>query len=368
VEINIKNVAANDEDVHLQFAIHDTGIGIPEEKLASLFDNFKQANASDTRKYGGTGLGLSISKQLVELQGGNIAVESTVGSGTTFSFTLVFPKGSPERLAERLGSEQKADGSALNGLRILLADDNEYNRLVATEALHAKADVLIDEALNGEEAISMMEQADYDVVLMDVQMPVMNGLDATMRIRNKLPAPKNQTPVIALTASMLRTDLDKCTRAGMNTYVPKPFKTWQLITAIAEVTGRKGIIVPPQRKKENTADIIADNISISDLTYLTKFCENDQKKMKQYIRLYLKAIPAFKENIQAATAKKDFIELAQHLHTIKPKMMMMGMKATAELAHNMEQLCGERNESAWQQVSVIIAQADRSVEELSDKC
>jgi CheY-like chemotaxis protein len=176
---------------------------------------------------------------LVALQGGDIWVESEEGRGTTFFFSITYPEGSETRLRERVGEEAKADGSMLRGLRILLVDDNEFNRMVAAETLRSKAQLVIDEAGDGEEAIRLVKQNEYDVVLMDIQMPVMNGLDATRYIRSNLPAPKNNIPIIALTASLLRHDFDKCLEAGMNSCVPKPFKAWQLIGALADVTGRK---------------------------------------------------------------------------------------------------------------------------------
>jgi signal transduction histidine kinase/tetratricopeptide (TPR) repeat protein/ActR/RegA family two-component response regulator len=239
VKIEVASTSREAEQVSLLFSVTDTGIGIAEDKLDSLFESFNQAQSSDSRIYGGTGLGLSISRQLVELQGGKIAVSSKVGSGTTFSFELSYPSGSPQRLQQRTQKEKKADGTMLNGLRILLVDDNDYNRLVASETLHSKADVAIDEAQNGQEAIDMLRQNNYDIVLMDIQMPVMNGLEATRYIRSKLPPPKNTTPIVALTASLLHTDADRYAEAGMNSYLHKPFKTWQLIGVIAAVTGRK---------------------------------------------------------------------------------------------------------------------------------
>ncbi|MGA3014737.1 MAG: tetratricopeptide repeat protein, partial [Bacteroidales bacterium] len=162
----------------IRFSINDTGIGIPEDKLQTVFESFSQAKTSDTRTYGGTGLGLTISKQLVELMDGKISVESKEGSGTTFSFEINFPFGSPERLKEQRSAEQ-IEGSILNGLKILLADDNEYNRIVTHDTLTSKANVEIKEVTNGKEAIDLLSQQDFDVVLMDVQMPLMDGYEAT---------------------------------------------------------------------------------------------------------------------------------------------------------------------------------------------
>ncbi|MES2703523.1 MAG: tetratricopeptide repeat protein [Bacteroidota bacterium] len=247
VTIEVKPVTNTAGHVSLQFHVTDTGIGIPADKMDKLFHSFKQVHSSDSRVYGGSGLGLSISRQLIELQRGEITVSSTVGVGSTFSFELSYPVGSAERLREKMLEEQKAEGSVLNGLRILLVDDNEFNRMVAAETLRLRAKVHIEEAINGEEAVKMLQANDYDVLLMDIQMPVMDGLEATKYIRSNLAAPKRSVPIVALTASLLRGNIEMCTAAGMDSYVPKPFKAWQLIAALAEVTGRKGAKVKGER-------------------------------------------------------------------------------------------------------------------------
>ena len=139
------------------FSIVDTGIGIPRDKLETVFESFSQASASDTRKHGGTGLGLTISKQLVELMKSRIKVESEVDSGTIFSFKVTFPAGSAERKQKRVSLEESIDGTILNGLSILVLDDNEYNRIVATDTLLSKADVRITIETNGREAVDLLE-------------------------------------------------------------------------------------------------------------------------------------------------------------------------------------------------------------------
>jgi len=373
VEINIKKKKEENGKLSFQFSVTDTGIGIPADKIHLLFESFKQVQSSDTRKYGGTGLGLSISKQLVELQGGSIAVESSVGSGTTFSFIISYPPGSKEKLRNRMQHERIADGSMLKGLRILLADDNEYNRLVVTETLHAKADVIIDEALNGADAVKMMQQNDYDVVLMDVQMPEMNGFEATQRIR-EMAAPKNSVPVIGLTASLLRADIDMCLKYGMNTYVPKPFKAWQLVSAIAEQTGRKQTSQPltEQRVTEKPLPVTMQNKTAvhTDLAYLSKFCEGDEDRMKKYMRIFIVAVPVFKDKVNAALAEKDLQELAGQVHAFKPKWMMMGMKQSTELGQKIEALCKAGAEIAkiTAHINQLVEQNINAVKELENKC
>src|SRR5688572_20715719 len=225
-------------DSGIKFAIIDTGVGIPQDKIQSIFESFNQAHSSDTRKFGGTGLGLTISRQLVELMEGEITIESEPGAGSTFSFIINYPEGSLQKVLDQKSSEQ-IDGSILNGLRILIADDNEYNRTVACDSLKSKANVQITEAIHGADALEKLSQQKFDVILMDIQMPVMDGYEATRTIRRDFPNPINTIPVIALTASVIRSDLDKCRQAGMTDYVSKPFRVSQLLTTIAKVTGRE---------------------------------------------------------------------------------------------------------------------------------
>lgn len=403
VHIDVTLDKKEGDHVFVKYSIIDTGIGIPADKLGKLFESFSQVSSSDTRKYGGTGLGLSISKQLVELQGGKIQVESVVGSGTTFSFVLKYPVGSRERLEQRIASEQNADGSILNGLRILIADDNEYNRLVVHETLHLMAELHTDEVTNGQECVDMLAKNDYDVVLMDVQMPVMNGIDATRYIRAKMPAPKSKIPIIALTASVLRADLDLCFESGMTAYVPKPFKTWQLLNTIADEAGRKRDpnAKPAPRRTEpkkqaatqepakiaaepaaanSSGKVAAHDVAeasalmhesmydhpgkVTSMTYLKNFCEGDEKRMKKYIKVYLNALPTFHKNISAAIETKDFVELALHVHSFKPKWMMMGMKQTNELGIKIDQMCKSQNEKAFEDVKALMEDVDKSIREL----
>ncbi|MES2703522.1 MAG: ATP-binding protein [Bacteroidota bacterium] len=363
VELDIRCDKKDGEHVSLRFSIIDTGIGIPKEKIDSLFASFTQVNNSDTRKYGGTGLGLSISKQLVELHGGCVTVESVVGSGTTFSFVLNYKPGSADKLQRRLRQEKKADGSILNGLRILVADDNEYNRMVVSETLQLKADVVIEMAVNGEEAVKKVKEGNFDVVLMDVQMPVMSGIEATCYIRDKMGSPQNRVPVIALTASILRTDIDKCLGCGMNSFVPKPFKTWQLINTIADVTGRK-VSADAEQEEDYIDNADAGPTTVTDFAYLKKFCEGNEVRMRKYIRMYLEGVPAFIEHMAAAAKEKNLKDISLRIHAFKPNWLIMGMKRTADLGSKIEQQCAGGSDEVYANVVLLLKDIDVSVTEL----
>ncbi|MEO8085614.1 MAG: ATP-binding protein [Bacteroidota bacterium] len=348
-------------DCQLNFSVIDTGIGIPKDKLENVFESFSQAHSSDTRLFGGTGLGLSISKQLVELMGGKISIESEEGSGSTFSFSLQMPIGSKEKLLEQKSTEQ-IDESILNGLNILLVDDNSDNRIVARDTLESKAEVKITEATNGKEALEKLSQADFDIVLMDVQMPLMDGYEATRQIR-KLLSPKNKVPVIALTASVIRSDLDKCRAAGMNDYVPKPFKTNQLISSIAKLTGREikyrikdngqqtmvkeqsSMVNPdgPGQTGHPDPDSYPDDPdyreSIVDLSYLEEFCIGDKVRMRKYTNIFLESTPVLVEKLNAGLIENNFLKIANQIHGFKTKWIMMGMNGANEIATKIELDC-----------------------------
>jgi len=217
----------------LQFAISDTGIGIPDEKLGAVFERFTQADSSTTRRYGGSGLGLTISKRLVELMGGRIWVESRFGEGSIFSFAVPLEIwAGPLRQAVFLAGT--AAGPPLPALRILLVEDYPDNRTI-TLAYMRETPYLIDVAENGLIAYDKFIAGHYDLVLMDRQMPVMDGLTATRAIRewekanNRIP-----TPIIALTAAALKGDREECVAAGCTAYLTKPIKQMVLLQAIIE--------------------------------------------------------------------------------------------------------------------------------------
>lgn len=234
--------------VTIRFSVSDTGIGIPKDRLANLFDKFTQVDSSMSRKYGGTGLGLAISKQICELMGGRIGVESKVGKGSTFWFTAEFKKKPPIGKPKRRDGESKSggeksivtrqdkvettEGKKRHNIRILLAEDNDINRKVAQQILK-KMGYNTTAVANGREALQAMEAYNFDLVLMDIQMPELDGLQATRIIRRSDSTVRNhKIPIIAMTANTMKGDREKCIEAGMNDYVGKPIKPEELVKAI----------------------------------------------------------------------------------------------------------------------------------------
>ncbi len=236
VTIHVKELSRQDNTSILEFSITDSGIGIPESQLNKIFESFSQASSDTTRKFGGTGLGLTISKQLIELQNGSIYVQSQVGTGTTFSFKIPFLTGQPADLQKSDHNPDNVQGESLKGMRILLVEDNSFNQMVAVDTLNDLIpDLRIDVAENGQEALDRLKADDYDVVLMDIQMPVMDGFEASQRIRSDFPSPKNQIPVMAMTANVTSDEVEKCFKCGINSHISKPFDPQDLLNKLAKL-------------------------------------------------------------------------------------------------------------------------------------
>ncbi|QMU27628.1 PAS domain S-box protein [Adhaeribacter radiodurans] len=221
------------DQIEISFSVTDTGIGIPADKLDLIFESFTQAQSDTTRKFGGTGLGLTITKRLVELQGGRITVESTEAKGSTFTVTLAFTKRlqqvAPPDLYYATGTFQNLDH-----LRLLLVEDNEINQLVATRFLENWG-ITPDCAINGKIAVEKVQQQPYDIILMDLQMPVMDGFEATQLIR-KMGGRNAEVPIIALTANVMPDARQKALQVGMNDFVSKPIDPAELHLKISKHT------------------------------------------------------------------------------------------------------------------------------------
>jgi signal transduction histidine kinase/DNA-binding NarL/FixJ family response regulator len=233
VTLEVEAAAMDDGRYLLTFRVRDTGIGIPADKINRLFGKFSQADSSIARRFGGTGLGLAISKQLVELMGGRIGVDSVAGQGSVFWFALPLSAGQPVTTQIE---DMAVDGPATQrALRILVAEDNQVNQMVISMMLRQLGHQ-VDVVINGIEACEQVQKAPYDLVLMDMQMPEMDGLTATQTIR-RLPQDCAKIPIVALTANAMEGDRERYIAAGMDDYVAKPISLPQLIAAMNRVLG-----------------------------------------------------------------------------------------------------------------------------------
>jgi len=238
VDVNVELISVNLKRAKLKFTVKDTGIGISEKVINRLFQSFSQADASTTRKFGGTGLGLSISKSLSEMMQGEIGVDSVEGEGASFWFTLRLELASKNNLSDDGDSE--SDSMVLKDLNILVAEDNAINQRVA-RFLIEKLGHKVEIAENGKIALEKFKDNDYDLILMDIQMPIMDGLEATREIRsfetqNNI---EKRIPIVALTANTMKGDREKFLDSGMNDYIGKPFKASELSQLIYRITQKQ---------------------------------------------------------------------------------------------------------------------------------
>ncbi len=332
VGVRAERLPNDGADCRLRFSVQDTGIGMTNEQLKVVFESFRQASGETTRKYGGTGLGLSISKQLVELMGGNLVATSTPGAGSTFLFEIVLPAGA----AAMQRDEAPADHTEkLRGLRILVAEDNAMNRIVAEETLAwLIPDVQVQTAENGLEAVNMVQNGHFDVVLMDVHMPEMDGMEATRTIR-QLPAPANAIPIVAFTASVTRKDVQQCYDAGMNGCVPKPFKDEELLNALLD-------LFDPGRSASSSTPTPEND----PLALFRKQAGDKPERLKKYIDLFLQSASANLAAIRQARRDNDTLTLHRAVHTVKPQLKMLNQTALADLAQRLEDRLKAGNEPA----------------------
>ncbi|MDE3248082.1 MAG: PAS domain S-box protein [Bacteroidota bacterium] len=289
-------------------SITDTGIGMDESFTSMLFTKFSQEDTSIARKYGGTGLGMSISKKLLEMMDGSIAVKSKKNEGTCISFKLPLLKGEAADLAEK--EELEIDTAILKGSRILLVEDNEMNRLVATTVLEHYG-VVFREAVNGQEAIDILREETFDLVLMDVQMPVMNGIEATGHIRAEI---SKDIPIIALTANAIKGENDKCLQAGMNAYVTKPFEEEVLIKTIAGLLGKEICL----KRVEKAAG--GDQGELFDLEGLRKLSRGNDAFVAKMVGIFVKAAPASVYEMKSALEGNDLARVRAVAHRLKPSI------------------------------------------------
>ena len=339
VEMNLCTLSQND-DAHLEFAVRDTGIGIPPAALEGLFQPFSQFDASMARRFGGTGLGLSICKSLVETMGGRIWAESELGKGSTFYFTVRLP------LAKELPSDFEGPVAAPTvpcaQLHILLVEDNPANQKLATYILRDRGH-LVEIAGDGQEAIYLTQQNRYDVILMDVQMPGMNGLEATTAIRKRDDGGR-RVPIIAMTAHAMKGDRERCLAGGMDGYLSKPINAAEMIGLVESlaagglVAGGATHVVLPPTARELTSPLAT---IVFDPDVALKQCLNKGDLLQQMIAFFFKDAESLLPQLRAALEKGDVKEVGHLGHRLKGTLVHLGAEAAIDAAKRVERLhCG----------------------------
>lgn len=333
ISVRVRPQAIDGRKVTLLFSVADTGIGIPAEKHRLIFEPFTQADGSTTRKFGGTGLGLSICSGLVELMEGRIWVESEVGRGSTFFVTITLDIATPPD-----GTEPAVSGNhrAKRNLRILVAEDNGVNQRLATRLLEREGHS-VTIAASGDEALAMFERHQfdhpYDLIFMDVQMPELDGLQTTVRIRQMERGSGQHVPIVAMTAQAAESDRLRCLESGMDAYVTKPVNVPELLKMIESVVPG-GNIMNAHLKSEGSS--VEAQLQQLDESLALSRVGGDIELLKEVVELFLEDYPVTFERIKSAVASSDAKALEHHAHSLKGSVSTFGANRAFEAAFALE--------------------------------
>jgi two-component system, sensor histidine kinase and response regulator len=341
ITVRARLLEESDRDCLVRFEVQDSGIGMSEEEIGNIFRPFHQADTSTTRNYGGTGLGLAISKQLAELMGGEVGVDSKPAQGSTFWFTAWLGRGK-----EKAGGQKASPPSSpelIKDAAILLVEDNVFNQQVASDLLE-EAGAVVTIANNGQEALDTLRQQRFDCVLMDLQMPVMDGLEATRQIRAN-PA-YSYLPVIGLTANAGPADQALCFKAGMIGFLSKPIDPARLLTVLAaSLTQRPGLIAPfgaaaaPVNvpvSVEEVNELAKGAVREVDLGVLAKIVSHDPEKVRKYAQMFVSSMNDTMTEIEATLARVDVAGASALGHRAKSSARTVGATSFADLCQALE--------------------------------
>lgn len=316
-------------------SVSDTGIGMEKSYLKNLFSKFSQEDYSTARRFGGTGLGMAISYELVKLMKGSITVDSEKGKGTKVEIRFRLKPGKIEDIETKIDVDRI---ETLKGLKILVVEDNEMNRLVAKSVL-ADYGMQVSEAVNGLESIKMLEDEEFDLVFMDLQMPVMDGLTATRIIRNEL---KIKTPIVALTANPFKKELERCVQAGMNDVVVKPFEEKILIGSILRNIKGQEIeyhMIPEREKKPASFE------KLYDLSNLMAMLNNNKEKAAQIVQVFIDNTETDIGLLRKSWEEKDYSQIGMIFHKIKAPVGLLKIQSLSELISDGEKIANNDPEN-----------------------
>lgn len=337
----------------LEFCIRDTGCGIPDDKMGLLFQDFTQLNAETPRKYGGTGLGLAITKRLVELQGGTIKVDSKVNEGTAFTVLLEFKKCKDEnRISEFLNDKNTYAVIKPIGVRILVAEDNTVNQLL-TEKLLQGWKCTVDIVDNGKTAIEKLKVNTYDVVLLDIEMPEMDGYTTAKFIRNEMGDPIRNIPIIAVTAHADPREAEKCIQAGMNDYILKPFNPKELNKKLLKLI-----------HKNNT--VANGTIKHIDLNQLKIVSGDDETFMIKTMNTFIKNLSTDMDMMKQNLSVQHWDGIRSLAHKMKSSMKLVGAKKMEDDMNEIEKVSASRKDLKilWHLIDKISMECDVVINEL----
>ncbi len=333
VSIKAHSTLRSENFTELKVEVADTGIGIPAEKIKHIFENFYQSDSSTTRKYGGTGLGLGITKKLVELQKGTLQVKSKPGDGSVFTFTIPYSIGTEINLENH--PTLPADPSGLfDNISALIVDDEDYNRLLLETILN-RWGIKVQACENGKEALEAIEKNNFQIVLMDVRMPEMNGLEATKIIRQKKDTAKSQVPVLALTAGSSEEDIRQCKAAGMNDFLTKPFREIELFEKICSLL-RIEYNLLHQKNTTGSHSEASNTEKIFDLTELKRLGDGDENFVNDMLKVFIENTHDGMKKMKEAIENNDWDKAGMQAHRLAAPHRHLGMKAIVKILKTIE--------------------------------
>jgi PAS domain S-box-containing protein len=340
VTVTVNKIEENDKSAVISFEIKDTGIGIVSNKINSVFGAFTQAKSDTSRIYGGTGLGLTIVKRLITLLNGQIKVESVFGKGSTFTMTLPLEKGLKNEIKKVADDEIDIENQSL-GYAILLVEDNKTNQLLAKTRLE-RWNCKVDIANNGFEGVKKTQQQLYDIIMMDIQMPVMDGYEATKIIKNDISLEVSKIPIIAMTAFTSKTEINRALEAGMDDYIFKPFKPGELFKILKKHGDKPKVteeIIEPEIAME-----VKNNNKYINLKFLEKETLNEATVLVLLIELFFKDLKEYMQLLEIKVKERDWQTLYKATHKIKPSISMFGITKLEPVIFALEKIFKEETD------------------------
>ena len=328
VKVTAKLMDMDEEGQTIRFEVQDTGIGIQVENIDSIFKTFIQEDSTVSRKFGGTGLGLSISRSIIERMDGDIEVISEKGVGSVFHFTLKFLFA---KQLSKSGSVRKDEATkkSLKNCRVLIAEDNPMNQMLISAILD-KEEILYDITSNGERCVQRLKESEFDVILMDIQMPIMDGLMATQFIRNEL---KSKIPIIALTANASKDDEMIYREAGMNDHLSKPFRQDALFEKIRMLFDSK--VSHGQMEDDH---VFHEEVAYYSLRNIEEIAAGDQEFVVSIVETFCKNTPNYLQQISDGIASKDFERIRFSAHQMKPSIDILMVTDVKETIREIEEI------------------------------
>ncbi len=345
ISVDVRMIEQIDESARIRISVEDTGIGVEEEKIDILFEKFTQANVSIGRRFGGTGLGLSICKQLVELMGGSIGASSQPGEGSTFWFTLSLPVdtkalSAPPPAEGSDGAASSVSDDLASGIRILIAEDNYINQLVAREILEDMG-CGVDIAVDGKEALEKLELSPYDAVLMDCQMPEMDGFEATARIRKREEEGGAHIPIIAMTANAMQGDRERCLAAGMDDYIAKPVDPGKIKACLLRWV--QGVVEPAPSAPSEAPPSSESRLEPEPLRMMMDLQNSSGSNLlEKALDRFFTETPQRISVMREALAQSDSNELEHVAHALRGSSATLGATGMSELCENLEAQAEEK--------------------------